>query len=241
MQAMKTRVLVGSVICGLSLMISPVWGQLPPAVEQQIVMDGEEFQLSPVPKASEIVPAALLKGPHYAVDEFVLTRGLENQYTLTSDYGPFAAYGDGMLRIRIQEIQALTAMAGMKKTTQFADALVQAGKSPFKGAGNLILHPVDTVTGVPKGAWRYLTRIGRLVRGQRGETEDSGLKELIGFGGAKRKLANELGVDVYSTNKILQKEMNSLAWAGYAGGMTFQAATMGIGAVVLPRICSLSP
>ena len=34
MQAMKTRVLVGSVICGLSLMISPVWGQLPPAVEQ---------------------------------------------------------------------------------------------------------------------------------------------------------------------------------------------------------------
>ncbi len=230
MQAMKTRVLVGSVICGMSLMISPVWGQLPPAVEKQIVADGEGFQLSPVPKASEIVPAALVKDAHYSVDEFVLTRGFENQYTLTSDYGPLSAYGDTMLRIRIQEIHALTAMAGMKKTQKFADALVQAGKSPFKGAGNLILHPIDTVTGVPKGAWRYMTRIGRLVRGQRGETEESGLKELIGFGGAKRRLANELGVDVYSTNKILQKQMNSLAWAAYAGGMTFQVGTMGIGA-----------
>ncbi len=47
MEAMKTRVLLGSVICGVSLMISPVWGQLPPAVEKQIVTDEEGFQLPP--------------------------------------------------------------------------------------------------------------------------------------------------------------------------------------------------
>ncbi len=35
---------------------------------------------------------------------------------------------------------------------------------------------------------------------------------------------------MYSTNQVLQKELNSLAWAGYAGNMAFKVGTMGISA-----------
>jgi hypothetical protein len=61
--------------------------------------------------------------------------------------------------------------------------------------------------------------------------EESVTKELIGFGGAKRKLAGQLGVDVYSSNQVLQKNLNSLAWAAYAGGMSITAGFVAIRAV----------
>ena len=42
-------------------------------------------------------------------------------------------------------------------------------------------------------------------------------KELIGFNSAKRSLAKRVGVDPYSTNQVLQKELDRLAWAAFAG------------------------
>jgi hypothetical protein len=38
----------------------------------------------------------------------------------------------------------------------------------------------------------------------------------------KRQLAVELGVDPYSTNQVLQKELESVAWASFAGGATLK-------------------
>ena len=80
--------------------------------------------------------------------------------------------------------------------------------SSFRGAKNLITHPVDTVTGVPKGVGRLFSRVGEMFGGGRGEQEDSVAKELVGFSRVKRQYAHKLGVDVYSSNKVLQKELN---------------------------------
>jgi hypothetical protein len=135
-----------------------------------------------------------------------------------------------MLRIREQEIAVIAKMAEMKSSKEFANATLKAGESPLKGVGNLILHPFDTVTGVPKGVFRYVSRVGELVRSDRSAYEDSTAKELIGFSSAKRRVAHQLGVDVYSPNKILQKDLNSVVWASYAGGMAVVVGTMGIGA-----------
>lgn len=197
---------------------------------EELPIDAEGYEIPPVVSAKDILPAATLSGPHFRVDENVSTRGLANLYTLTSDFGSFTAHGNDMLRIREQEIAALAKMAEMKSSKEFADAALKAGESPFKGVGNLILNPVDTITGVPKGVFRYVTRLGELVRSDRSAYEDSKAKELIGFGSAKRRVAHQLGVDVYSSNKILQKDLNSVAWASYAGGMTVVVGTMGIGA-----------
>lgn len=197
---------------------------------EELLVDAEGYEIPPVVEAKDILPPATLSGPHFRVDENVSTQGLTNTYTITSDFGSFAAYGNDMLRIREQEIAALAKMTDMKKSKEFADAALKAGESPFKGVGNLITHPVDTITGVPKGVFRYVSRVGELVRSDRSVYEDSKAKELIGFGSAKRRVAHQLGVDLYSSNKILQKDLNSVAWASYAGGMAVVVGTMGIGA-----------
>ena len=159
---------------------------------QELLVDAAGYEIPPVVEAKDLLAAATLSGPHFRVDDYVATRGLANTYTITSDYGLFAAHGNDMLRIREQEIGALGQMAEMKNSKEFAEAAKKALESPFKGVANLIVHPVDTVTGVPKGVWRYMTRLGEMVRSDRSAYEDSKAKELIGFGSAKRR-GSEVG------------------------------------------------
>lgn len=72
---------------------------------------------------------------------------------------------------------------------------------------------------------RLFSRVGEMVKGNRGDSEDSITKELIGFSAVKRKYAHKFDVDVYSSNEVLQKELNSVAWAGFAGGVGISLAT----------------
>jgi hypothetical protein len=173
-------------------------------------------------KAHDILPKELLESEYHTVMEDVATYDLTNRFTILSTFGPFEAIGEYMLRIRIQEIQAIAALQEIKKTKAFRNAAEQAAMSSFRGAKNLIIHPVDTVTGVPKGVGRLFSRVG----GGRGDQEESVAKELVGFSRVKRQYAHKLGVDVYSSNKVLQKELNSVAWAGFAGGVGVSLATM---------------
>ena len=226
---------VWSLVAALSVAVTPLRGQV--SAQTKAIEEGG-FELPKVMKTEDFLPPDLIKGKNYTVDEHVNTNGFENTYLITSDYGPYQALGDDMARIRIQEFAAMAQMDEMKKGEQFATAAKNATKSPLVAAGNLITNPVDTVTGIPKGAWKYMTRLGEMVRGSRGEMEDSVVKELIGFGGAKRKLANQLGVDVYSSNPALQERLNSLAWASYAGGMTITAGFVAIRAA--STVASLS-
>ncbi|MGH6802240.1 MAG: hypothetical protein ACREC3_02595, partial [Methyloceanibacter sp.] len=45
----------------------------------------------------------------------------------------------------------------------------------------------------------------------------------------KRELATKLGVDVYSSNKVLQKELNGVAWASTMGDWAFSVAMLPAG------------
>src|SRR4029077_1199830 len=44
----------------------------------------------------------------------------------------------------------------------------------------------------------------------------------------KRKIALQMGIDPYSTNAVLQKQLDDAAWASWAGGFTFSVATFPI-------------
>ena len=178
----------------------------------------EEYEIPGVLKAHEILPPELLEGEHFSVHEDVLTYGFTNHYTIISPFGTFEVDGDDMLPIRIHEIQAIAALQEIKKTAAFGNATTRAAKGSVKGAWNLITHPVGTISGVPKGAGRFFSRIGGVVKGKRTDREDSKTKELFGFSKVKRQYAQKLEVDVYSSNKLLQKELNSISWAGFAGG-----------------------
>ena len=190
-----------------------------PTPEEQRAAEAAGFEIPPVRNARDLLPPDLLEGPHYAVEEKVYTHGHTHVFTITSDFGTFHARGDDMLEDRLREIEALAAMQEMSATKEFAAAAAKALASPLVATWNVITNPVDTIVGIPKGTLETVRRTSDLVRGQRGELEDSAFQELIGFEAKKRKIAGELGVDPYSSNKTLQKELNRFAWAAYAGGL----------------------
>ncbi len=187
-----------------------------------------EYETPGVLDAYEILPPDLLEGKDFWLDRRVTSYGLNNRFTIHSHFGKFEANGEDMLRIRQHEIVAIDGLREIKKTKAFGEAFKKAATSPLKGAQALITDPVDTVKGIPKGIGKFFGRIGEMTKGGRGDLEDGYTQELIGFAAIKRKYAHEFGVDVYSSNEVLQKDLNSVSWAGFAGGMTVNVAMIGI-------------
>jgi hypothetical protein len=187
-----------------------------------------EYETPGVLDAYDILPPNLLEGKDFWMDRRVTSYGLNNRYTIHSHFGKFGANGEDMLRIRQHEIKAIDGLREIKKTSAFGEAFKKAATSPLKGAQALITDPVDTVKGIPKGVGKFFSRIGEMTKGGRGDREDGYTQELIGFARVKRQYAHKFGVDVYSSNEVLQKDLNSVSWAGFAGGMTVTVAMMGI-------------
>ena len=175
--------------------------------------------------ASRILPPDLLVGPNHRVEEKVINDGYVNTYRISSKFGTFTAVSTAMLRKRIGEINALVVMEKIQGTKEFTDSLKEAGMDTLAGFKNLITSPVQTTTGAISGLGVAIRRAGDSLTGpQRSQSEDSRVKDLIGFSKTKREYAHQLGVDVYSDNEKLQERLDEIAWAGYGGGMTWSAA-----------------
>ena len=197
-----------------------------------------DYENPPILKASRYLPPKLFKSKYHTVDEKVDTFGFTNSYRINTKYFIMDVQGDDALRERIREAYALAVMEKIKKTSEFGKAAKNAATAPFSFAKNLVTSPVDTVTSVPKGLWRYITRVGEMVQGNREEVEDNVGEELLGFSEAKRKLAYRLGVDVYSTNQTLQSELNSVSWAAFSGGFAVSLAITPVRVLSLTKSAS---
>jgi hypothetical protein len=181
-----------------------------------------------------VVGADLLRGPHYALGPTVTTFAYLNRYTVTSDYGPFVAPSDTRVRRLIREIVAIAQLKAMQETDVFKKAAAEAGKSAFRSAKNLIDDPVGTLSAIPEGISSIFDRASEQIhRSGRSQYEDDPAKQLLAVSSYKRELAAKLGVDVYSTNEMLQKELNRLAWASAAGNLTLGALSLATGALAL--------
>ena len=184
-----------------------------------------EYESSAVLNASQILPPELLAGPNHRVEEKVTNDGYVNTYRVGSKFGTFTAVSTAMLRKRIGEINALVMMEKIKGTKEFTASLKEAGMDTLAGFKNLITSPVQTTTGAISGLGVAIRRAGDNLTGpKRSESEDSRVKDLIGFSKTKREYAYQLAVDVYSDNEKLQERLNEIAWAGYGGGLTWAAA-----------------
>ena len=193
------------------------------------------YEELPVLKASEILRDDILKGPHHRVQEDVPTYSGTNRFTIESDFGVFDAEGNAMLLKRINEINAIARLREVSRTDQYKDALVKAAKGPLATAKNIVTDPVNTISNVPKGLMKFMRGAGESIKniGKKGDDSDqyegSKMEQMIGYSATKRKVAISLGVDPYSSNPILQHELEGIAWASFAGGATFSIATMPIG------------
>jgi len=196
-----------------------------------------DYEELPELKASEILRPEILQGPNHKVREEVSTYSGANHFTIDSDFGVFEAEGNEMLLRRVNEINAIARLKEVSRTDAYKSALVAAAKSPVAAAKNIVTDPVNTISNMPKGLMKFMGRAKESVKGI-GKKDDSNregsrMQQMVGFSDSKRKMAISLGVDPYSTNRVLQKELDGIAWASFAGGMTFQVATMPIGGPAL--------
>jgi hypothetical protein len=190
---------------------------------QPALSAAQVYEPAAVLNASQILPAELLTGPNHRVEERVYNDGYVNRYTVLSKFGGLVAVSTPMLRKRISEINAMVRMEQIQGTKEFAASLKEAGTDTLVGFKNLVTKPVDTVKGAASGLGVAFRRASDVLTGpKRSDAEDSRVKDLIGFSKTKREYAFQLGL--YTDNQQVQDRLNEIAWAGYAGGLTWAAA-----------------
>ncbi len=204
------------------------WAAVPAIVSMLLLCttaaSAAQFEAPANRKAAEILPAELLKGPNFQVRETVVSYGYMHHWTVDSDFGTFEATGDGALRSLIREIRAIAALQEVSRGEAFAGAITYAAKQPFELAGKMITDPVDTISAVPSGVFQIFGNIYTGITEKHDPSEDSRLKQALFVSSWKRDFAAEYGVDVYSSNKVLQEQLNKVGWASAVGGLSLSAA-----------------
>ncbi|HWX17311.1 MAG TPA: hypothetical protein VNY07_12050, partial [Chthoniobacterales bacterium] len=171
---------------------------------------------------------------YHTVRELVPTSSGTNQFVIDSDFGVFDADGNEMLARRVKEVYAIARLKDVSRTDQFKDSLATAAKGTYNAAKNIVKDPAQALSNVPKGIMKFMGKAGESIKNVGKKKEDGGAQEeskvqqMIGYSNTKRKIAVSMGIDPYSTNTVLQKELDEVAWASWAGGFTFSAGTFPI-------------
>jgi hypothetical protein len=204
---------VGAVLGAMLLAaVVPVFAQQP-------------YESPAVLSASKILPPELLSGPNHRVQERVTSDGYLNIYQIDSKFGTFTVVSTALLRKRIGEINAMVVMEKVQGSKEYVDSIKEGGLDAMTSALSLMTKPVQTLSSAAQGLGAAFTRIGEGLFGStRSQSEESRVKDLIGFASTKREYAYQFNVDVYSENQKLQDMLNRISWAGYAGSLTWSAA-----------------
>jgi len=192
-----------------ALVMISLLGIVFPALAQQ------GYEAPPVLSASKILPPELLSGPNHRVQERVTNDGYLNTYQIDSKFGTFTAVSTAVLRKRIGEINAMVVMEKVQGSKEYLDSIKEGGLDAMSSALSLMTKPVQTVSGAVQGLGAAFSRVGEgLFGSKRSQSEESKVKDLIGFSTTKRQYAFQFDVDVYSENQKLQDMLNRISWAG---------------------------
>jgi hypothetical protein len=185
----------------------------------------EEYEYGTTYKTADLLPANIIAGPQYRIADKVQSDGFMFTYTVESDYGRFRATGDYALQKLLNEIQVIAQLEEISRTEAFAKSIVHAAKSPLRFGEGLITDPVDTVTGIPRGLFSIFENVGEAVTSEQDPSEDGRAKQALLVSSWKRDYCAKYDCDVYSSNSVLQEELNRIAWAAAIGGLTVSGAT----------------
>lgn len=195
-----------------------------------------EFLTSPIVlHAKDVLPAKLIRGNNYVINDRVQNDGLINTYELKTPYGSVTVESTEQLMARINELNAIQVMAEMDRQKVFGDALVAGVKAPVKGAINLVKAPVETTKGAIEGAGRFLSNIGRSVMSD-DPHQDNAIKVALGYDAAKRGFAYEFGINPYSSYEPAMSKLGEIAQASVAGGLAPRAAMAAVDSGVVTAL-----
>ena len=188
---------------------------------------------APVFKASAVLSATTLTGPHHKVAERVQTDGYLFEFTLTSDFGPFTALGRSELDRRIDEIRAIAALDDVSKTEVFLEAAGGAIVNIGKSAASVVTDPEGTAKGVGAGIKRFGVNLGRTSKRMVTPTEggvktessaEGAANTVLGVSTAMRRWAQKVGADPYTTNPVLRDALIAIARVDAAGSIATKVA-----------------
>jgi hypothetical protein len=227
----------------IALMFSPqmLWAQ-----------GAGQFEQPPIIDATQLLPESALSGPGFHVERKVPTNGAMGQYTIVADAsvfhndaGTYRIESLDLLKIRLSEIPAIAQLDNISKTGVFAKALAQSAERPVEDAANMVVHPMDTVTGLPSGIGSLFGRVtlgvGKIAStasnsfgsgAAAGDTANATMTAL-GYDQVRRDLARKLHVDPYSSDPILTKRLNKVAWVMFSARLTVDAAMMAVPASII--------
>jgi len=145
---------------------------------------------------ANLIPGISAGGQNYTIKNPVTSDGFMRIYVFTTPWGEFSAIGDGLMRTRQFELAALRELEKITNSDSFNKALADAGMSPIKFAGDLVVNPLGTLGNTIAGA------LGGGVGGQI-------LNSLLGVGGAAAASGLDIGTIV-----------SAFLTGGVSGGLT---------------------
>src|SRR5258708_34207361 len=80
------------------------------------------------------------------------------RFWIQTPYGPLNADSAQLLAIRVSEIPAMVTLDKASRSGSFAHALAARGKKTGMAIAHVIMHPIDSITGIPMGVARYFKR-----------------------------------------------------------------------------------
>jgi hypothetical protein len=190
----------------------------------------EPLEQPPAWRAAQVLPPALASGPDHRVEDPVRNDGVMNIYRVSSRFGALEAQSFAELEKRVHELHAIAKLQELEGSQEFGDAIAAAGGDVLEGAKALATDPVNTVSGAVSGVGAMFRRAGNSLTGApRSQYEDGALRAVTGFSAKKREFAAEFGVDVYSSNPLLQERLDRVARAAAAGNLSASAALALVG------------
>ncbi len=174
-------------------------------------------------EAAKFVPADLMKGDVHQVRPEAVNDGYVTTYTLDTEWGALDAVSDYRLLVRIQETRALKMLDDMSRAGVFGDALVNGALAPVETVVDLVTDPVETVSDAAEGVGAWFGNVANALTSDDPHQEGA-VSAAVGWAGAKRAFAVELGVDPYTDWEPLQDALASVGRAAFAGGITAKVA-----------------
>jgi hypothetical protein len=175
------------------------------------------------------------------VSETVKNDGFLNDFHVTTpEFGEYHVQGRSMLLVRLQEIAALGELQEVSKSEVFLKSAGTAVVNVGKGVGKAVTDPEATVKGIGAGVKRFGVNLGRKTKRAADDVTDDDEKEgddkstgevaegaaysIFGVTGAQRRWAQKVGVDPYSSNKVLRDALQGIGKVDAAGGLAAKIA-----------------
>jgi hypothetical protein len=188
----------------------------------------------------EALPAAVAKGPDYTVRDPVVADGYMYQFKVNSPYGVFGVTGIGALRKLEHEIWAIGQLKEVTRSEAFLKSLRDQAGKPLVFAKDVITKPGETLSGIPKGVGRLFSNATTALTNKKDPSQESAAKEVLLVGSFKRDYATRFEVDPYSSNPVLQAELDKIGKAAAFGSWTASAAMIPIPGVASSVITATS-